>query len=75
MLCVSGLEVKALRSGAGWYLGTLALDGSPNCRISTGYTKTKKEAEQYLQCDRQFAMENAHCNQGCGCFNHGNFRG
>lgn len=68
MKCVRGLEVQALRSGAGYYLGTVCPDGSPNCRVSQGYARTKQEAEKMLRCDRQFADENMFCNGGFGCF-------
>lgn len=33
-------EVRAMKSAAGWYVGTKTKDGFPNCRIS-GYTDEK----------------------------------
>lgn len=67
MQCKKGYEVQPLKSAAGYYMGTLDEDGCPNCRLSTGYTKTAEAAKQ-LPLDRQTAMENAFCN-GCGrCF-------
>ena len=68
MKCIKGYEVQPLKSGAGWYLGTLDEEGLPNCRISTRYAKTKEEAEE-LPADRQTnCIENEWCNGGCGCF-------
>lgn len=66
MKCRRGYEVKALKSGAGWYLGTLDEEGFPNCRISQNYAKTEKEALS-LGMDRQCASENRFCNGGQGC--------
>lgn len=68
MNCKKGYEVKPLKSGAGWYLGTLDEEGFPNCRISREYAETKEDAE-YLLADRQSGcMENEYCNGGRGCF-------
>ena len=62
--CKKGYKIEAIKSAAGYYLGT-RVDGMPNCRLTTTYAKTEKEAEK-LCCDRQSAMENQFCN-GCGC--------
>jgi len=68
MKCKKGFEIQALKSAAGWYLGTLDEDGFPNCRISTNYAATEVEALK-LPMDRQTnCIENEFCN-GCGsCF-------
>ena len=68
MKCLKGYEVKPLKSGAGWYLGTIDEEGFPNCRISTGYAKTEEEAK-HLPMNRQTGcIENEFCNGGRGCF-------
>ena len=67
--CIKGYEVQALKSAAGWYLGTLDEDGLPNCRISCGYAETSELAEKNLVADRQIGcIENEWCNGGKGCF-------
>lgn len=69
MKCRKGYDVKPLRSGAGYYVGTLDEDGCPNCRITTQYAKTEEEAVR-LPFDRQTScIENEWCNGGRGCFN------
>lgn len=71
MKCIKGYEIQALRSGAGWYLGTLDEEGFPNCRVSTQYAKTAEDAEK-LPLDRQCGcIENEWCNGGKGCFARG----
>ncbi|MBO7713749.1 MAG: hypothetical protein J6S85_09285 [Methanobrevibacter sp.] len=60
MKCVKGYEIRALKSAAGWYMGTTDDEGFPNCRISSQYAKTKEEAEKLL-LDRQDASENQFC--------------
>ena len=65
--CKKGFEVQAMRSAAGYYLGTRDGEGFPQCRISTEYAKTAEQAEKILIPDRQNAMENCYCNGGCGC--------
>ena len=67
MKCKCGYEVQALKSAAGYYLGTLDEEGFPNCRISNGYAETAEDAEK-LPMDRQTCMENEFCNGGTGCF-------
>ena len=66
MRCKKGYEIQALKSGCGWYLGTLDEDGFPNCRCSSEYTKTKEQAEKYLVADR-VCEENLFCNGYTGC--------
>ena len=69
MKCIKGFEVQALKSAAGYYMGTVDSDGFPNCRISRDYAATK-EAAQLLPLDRQTGcIENEFCNSGKGCFN------
>ena len=65
MKCRRGYEIQVLQSGAGYYLGTFGEDG-PQCRISTGYAKTRELAEKNLIPDR-VCMENMFCNGGMGC--------
>ena len=65
--CKKGLKVEPLRSAAGYYMGTVDEEGFPNCKLSSAYAKTAKDAEK-LSLDRQIADENVFCN-GCGnCF-------
>lgn len=67
MKCIKGYEVKPLKSGAGYYMGTLTPEGFPNCRISRGYAETENEAYN-LPLDRQTGcIENEYCNGGWGC--------
>lgn len=68
MKCRRGLEVKPLKSAAGWYWGTLDSDGFPWCRISTMYADTEEECLQIPCGDRDYAMEVEYCNHGKGCF-------
>lgn len=60
--CRKGYEVQVCRSGAGYYLGTLDEYGCPNCRLTSQYARTAKEAEQ-LPLDRGYAIEIKAC---CG---------
>ena len=66
MKCKKGFDVIPMSSPMGFYMGTVDGDGFPNCRLSTGYAKTK-EAALELALDRQHAEENLFC---CGgsCF-------
>ena len=64
--CVRGYEVQILKSGAGFYIGTLDEDGFPMCRMSNEYAKTHKQAIETLWADRT-CMENMFCNGGMGC--------
>jgi len=70
MRCKKGHEVKVLRGGNGFYWGTLdPEDGTPYCRISSGYAESNHDACN-LKLDRQITCsENYHCNGGDGCFN------
>jgi|GEM_PF-2910290 len=66
--CNKGYEVKVLKSGAGYYVGTYAPQEGPNCRIS-GYFKSPTEltvGDLLLACTR-ICSENEFCNDGCGC--------
>lgn len=68
MFCKKGFKVTVLKSGAGYFLGTVCENNEPNCRISSKYAKTASEALA-LEADRQYGcIENEHCNehQGCG---------
>lgn len=68
MKCTKGFDVVPLKSGAGWYIGTVDEDGFPNCRITKGYALTKEGAKT-LPLDRQVGcIENEFCNRGEGCF-------
>ena len=74
MKCVNGLDIRVLKSGAGWYIGTLDEDGCPNCRISVDYYPTKESAQKDLD-NRCFAFrlcgENRWCanrNGNLSCF-------
>lgn len=69
MKCAKGYEIKPLKSAAGWYLGTLDMEGFPNCRLSSNYAQTEEDAK-HLFMDRQMASENEFCNGGCGCVVH-----
>lgn len=66
MRCKKGFDVLPMSSPVGFYMGTVDGDGFPNCRLSTGYAKTKEDALE-LPLDRQCAEENLFC---CGgsCF-------
>lgn len=69
MKCIKGFEVQALKSAAGYYIGTVDSDGFPNCRITSDYAKTEEEAKYLLPLDRQTGcIENEFCNKGKGCF-------
>ena len=64
--CKKGYKVEALRSGAGWYIGTLdPEDGCPMCRISRQYFKTEELAVKAIKegFEIRNAMENEMC---CG---------
>ncbi len=65
--CRKGFKVQPCRSAAGYYMGTLDEFGFPNCRLTTQYAKTEKEAEK-LVLDRQGASENRFCNECGRCF-------
>lgn len=68
MKCYRGYEVQPLKTPSGlWYMGTVNEEGLPNCRISTGYAKTKEAAKE-LPLDRQDVMENVFCNGYGHCF-------
>lgn len=76
MKCVRGHVIKALKSGAGWYIGTVDENGFPYCRISISYYKSKEEAEKMMV--EGFAIkdyaENEFCFRsagGCSCFKKG----
>lgn len=56
MKCIKGFEVQALKSAAGYYIGTVDSDGFPNCRITSNYAKTEEEAKFLLPLDRQTGM-------------------
>ena len=62
MKCVRGHEVKALKSGAGWYIGTLE-DGCPYCRISISYYETEDEANRMMETG--FAIKDYGENEFC----------
>lgn len=64
--CVRGHEIKVLKSGAGYYIGTVDAEGFPYCRISTGYSKTADGCKNLVE-DRAYAMETQFCNGGMGC--------
>lgn len=66
MKCKKGYEIQVLRSGAGYYLGTVDELGFPNCRVSIDYARTREEAEKYLIPDR-VCEENLFCNGYTGC--------
>ena len=71
--CVKGLEVKVLKSNAGYYIGTTKEDEEfccemPNCRLSSYYKDEKtaqKELEEKKFIERE-APENVWCSGGWG---------
>lgn len=67
MKCVKNLEVKPLKSAAGWYMGTVTEEGMPNCRITTMYYNTPEEAEKSLFADYRYCSENSFCSGGRVC--------
>ena len=74
MKCSKGLEVKVMKSYAGYYIGTEIFDKEmgyevPNCRISVSYFKTKEAAEQAMNngFSQRNCMENDYCSAGKGC--------
>lgn len=76
MKCVRGLDLKVMKSGAGYYIGTEYADPDmggaivPNCRM-TDYM-TKEKAERLLEKGDAFALwdasrdcaENGYCAGG-----------
>ena len=74
MKCSKGLEVKAMKSAAGYYIGTEIYDKEmgcevPNCRVSVDYFKTKEAAEQAMTSGfaQRVCSENQYCSAGKGC--------
>lgn len=71
MKCINGLELKVLKSNAGYYIGTQCEDGSPNCRLSNNYWKDKDIAQNCLDRNnftkRSSSIEIQWCNSGKGC--------
>lgn len=73
MKCRRGLEVQVLRSGAGYYIGTMTEEEGfpePMCRISSCYYKTELEAARALTAWNfpvRNCIENDFCNHGMGC--------
>lgn len=61
MKCAAGLEVKVLKSNAGYYIGTLTKEGYPNCRLSD--YAVNKELALELPLSRINAPENIYCQQ------------
>ena len=68
MKCVKGLEIKPMKSAAGWYMGTYTEEGFPNCRVTNAYYSTPEEAEKNMFRDYRYCMENEFCNQGKMCY-------
>lgn len=66
MKCIKGYEIVPQKSYAGYYMGTVDEEGFPNCRLSSQYAVTEKEALK-LPLNRMNAMENQFCSGGC-CF-------
>lgn len=71
--CVKGLEIQVLRSGAGFYIGTVDTEEGyeqPNCRLSEAYFKTREAGEQALEKGFvvRMCMENQFCNGSNVCF-------
>lgn len=69
MKCQKGLELKVLKSEAGFYIGTTE-NGLPHCRLSRNYYETEKEAEEALNNNTfrdRHAVEIQFCNRGNGC--------
>jgi len=67
MKCVNGKEIQPLKSGAGWYMGTLE-DGMPYCRITQHYYATAEEAEANFRNDYRYCEENNFCSRGRVCY-------
>ena len=74
MKCSKELEVKAMKSAAGYYIGTEIYDKEmgcevPNCRVSVDYFKTKEAAEQAMTSGfaQRVCSENQYCSAGKGC--------
>lgn len=63
--CARGYEIEVLRSGAGYYLGTVDEIGCPNCRI-TNYFADRDELLNSAFVERK-CPENDFCNKSCGC--------
>ena len=63
MKCVRGFKVEALKSAAGWYIGTVDENGFPNCRISISYYGSKEEAEKMIK--EGFAIKDYGENEFC----------
>lgn len=66
--CRRGHEIQVLKSGAGYYIGTVDEEGFPYCRISAGYSKTAEGCKDLVE-DRAYAMEIWFCNGNKGCLN------
>lgn len=75
MKCTKDLEVRVLKSAAGYYIGTTDFDPDiecevPNCRVSQEYFKTEKDAQEALDLHNftvRRCMENDYCNRAKGC--------
>lgn len=63
MLCVRGHEIKALKSAAGWYIGTVDEFGCPYCRISISYYEIEEEAKKMMA--EGFAIKDYGENEWC----------
>lgn len=68
MRCVNGYEIEALKSAAGYYIGTRTEEGMPQCRISSTYYPSKEEALIRIGKDYRICMENEFCSGGRNCY-------
>lgn len=66
MECVKGYNLEILRSNAGYYIGTLDEENMPNCRMTEGYAKTRKDV---LSLKPRHSFEIQHCSNGNLCVN------
>lgn len=73
MKCVRNSEVKIMKSGAGYYLGTEFFDRYTNamlpwCRLSEQYWRTAEEAQKALlenDFTERKCIENIFCLKSC----------
>lgn len=67
MKCVNGLEIKPMKSAAGWYMGTVTKEGYPKCRMTSQYYNTAEEAQKNMKQDYRHCAENEFCSKGRPC--------
>ena len=74
MKCIKRVEIKPMKSPAGYYLGGEVYDEEmgckvPNCRVSVEYYKTEAEAQEAINngFELRDCLENKMCSGGRRC--------